>query len=61
MNVYLFDYYYSFCGDFTELHCVVVAETESVALGLALENYPFSKGKYWTCTLVDISKRGVTD
>ena len=47
-------------GAYEEKAAVVVAETQSAALGWVLMDYPETQGCYWTITEIDTAKAGTT-
>jgi hypothetical protein len=59
MNVYSCNYYWYKRGAFDDVHLIISAECESVALGLALESEPCSRASDWTITPLDTSERCV--
>ncbi len=48
MKVYICESTWSARGAYEDIYCIVVAECESVALGLCLEKYPQTTLKDWS-------------
>lgn len=46
-------------GAYQDYNCVVVAEIESKALGMALTAYPDTNAKDWSAEEIPIDKEGV--
>lgn len=46
-------------GSYEEYDCIVIAETESVALGMALYFYPDTDAARWTIEEIPTDKRWV--
>ena len=60
MNVYTCNYHwYGGRGAYEDIYTLVIAETESVALGLVLEKYTHTMAKDWTVLEIDTSIRDV--
>ena len=60
MKVYKYENDYRYYDD-DKVVGIIVAESESVALGLLLENYETSKRDDWTINEIDISKHLVDE
>jgi len=54
-------YWHGNRGAFEEIETIVVAECESVALGLALTEYPSSSKEDWSVTEIKTDKQQVTE
>ncbi len=62
MNVYRGSYSNRWrYGGFHDREVIVVANTESEALGLVLEDYPDSKAECWSVDLIDTSYPSVME
>lgn len=60
MKAWHCSYYQSFgYGAYQEYDCIVVAEIQSKALGMALMNYPDTIAEHWSATEIPIDKEGV--
>lgn len=44
------------CGEWEDHTCVIVANTQSEALGIALERYSGTESCYWTLLPVDTTR-----
>lgn len=49
------------CNTYESIECIIVAETESVALGLALESYPDTSSAHWSFEELDPTTTGCTE
>lgn len=52
-------YRYSSRGGWSDYDCIVTAEIESKALGMALMAYPDTEARNWSAEEIDLSKEGV--
>ncbi len=60
MKVFKASYtWYGGFGAFDYMWCVVIAEHETIALGLALESYPNTKASDWSVEELDLEKTAV--
>lgn len=50
---------YGSWGFWEEYNCIVVAEIESKALGMALMEYPDTHPEFWKASEIDVTKEGV--
>ena len=60
MKIFIGEYWYSGPFNYTEeFFCCIIAECESVALGMVLEKYPKTDAKGWEFIEVETSERKI--